>query len=141
MYVTRRVGSFCGGRSTNGTGSLKKGVWDRKYSRGSCGDGSSTVDFLYALLVEHAHDGSILDLGCGEGKTANELHQGAYPKCVGVDISDGAIAKARAWTPRGGRGGKNIFLRFDFDGFVPVERSTLYFFGIRFIIWRKPRSR
>jgi SAM-dependent methyltransferase len=129
MYVTRRVGKILRGIIYKyGTESLKKRLWNWDYSRSRYGYGSSARDFLYPFLVEHAHNDSILDLGCGEGKTANELDQEAYTKCVGVDISDVAIAKARAWTERSGRDGKNLFYCSDFESFVPSQQFDMILF-------------
>jgi len=66
MYVTRRVWEISRGLIHRyGTERLKKRLWNRDYSRGRYGYCSSTGDFLYSFLVEHARDGRILDLGCG----------------------------------------------------------------------------
>jgi SAM-dependent methyltransferase len=129
MYVTRRVGKISRALIYKyGTESLKKRLWNWDYSRSRYGYGSSAGDFLYPFLIEHARNGSILDLGCGEGKTENELDQEAYTECVGVDISEVAIAKARAWTERCGRGRKNLFYCSDLESFVPLQQFDLILF-------------
>lgn len=135
MYVTRRVGKILRGLIYKyGAESFKKRVWNWDYSHNRYGYGNSAGDFLYPFLVEHAHNGSILDLGCGEGKTANELSLEAYTKLVGVDISDVAVAKARLWSERSGRGEKNLFYCSDLENFVPSQqfdgilfRDSLYY--------------
>jgi SAM-dependent methyltransferase len=129
MYVTRRAWEILRGLIHKyGSESLKKRLWNRDYSRGRYGYGCSAGDFLYPYLVEHARRGSILDLGCGEGKTENELDQQAYTECVGVDISDMAIARAKAWSERTGRVGKNKFYCSDIVSFVPSQEFDLILF-------------
>lgn len=139
MYVTRRAREILRGLIHKyGSEALKKRLWNRDYSRDRYGYGCSAGDFLYPYLVEHARWGSILDLGCGEGKTENELDQQAYTECVGVDISDVAIARAKAWSERTGRVGKNKFYRSDIVRFVPSQefdlilfRDSLYYVPLR----------
>jgi SAM-dependent methyltransferase len=70
----------------------------------------------------------MLDLGCGEGKTENELDQQAYKECIGVDISDVAIARAKAWSERTGRVDKNKFYCSDIARFVPSQEFGLILF-------------
>lgn len=112
----------------HGPESLKKQLWNKDYLRGLYGYGSSAGDFLYPLLAEQAHNGSILDLGCGEGKTENELDEEAYSECVGVDISEVAIARAKAWTERSGRARKTRFHCSNIQNFVPSERFNVILF-------------
>jgi SAM-dependent methyltransferase len=139
MYVTRRAWEILRGRIHKyGSEGLKKRLWNRDYSRGRYGYGCSAGDFLYPYLVEHARGGSILDLGCGEGKTENELDEQAYTECIGVDISDVAIAKAKAWSEQTGRIGKNKFYCSDIVHFVPSQefdlilfRDSLYYVPLR----------
>jgi SAM-dependent methyltransferase len=134
MYVTRKAWNIVR-RLINqyGAESLKKRLWNVDYSRGRYGymvsvPGSTVGDFLYPFLVEHARKGSILDLGCGTGKTENELDREAYTEFVGVDISEVAIAKAKAWTERSGRGGKNRFCCSGFESFVPTQQFDVILF-------------
>lgn len=129
MYVTRRAWEILRGRIHEyGSERLKKRLWNWDYSRGRYGYGGSVGDFLYPHLVEYARRGSILDLGCGEGKTENELDVQAYAECVGVDISDVAIARAKAWSERTGRAGKNKFCCSDIVSFVPSQQFDLILF-------------
>ena len=139
MYVTRRAGEILRGLIHKyGSEGHRKRLWNRDYSRGRYGYGCSAGDFLYSYLVAHARRGRILDLGCGEGKTENELDQQAYTECVGVDISDVAIARAKAWSERTGRVGKNKFYCSDIERFVPSQefdlilfRDSLYYVPLR----------
>jgi SAM-dependent methyltransferase len=129
MYVMRRVGKILRGLVyRHGTERLRKRLWNWDYDHGCYGYGNSAGDFLYPFLRKHTHNGSILDLGCGEGKTANELDQEVYSKCVGVDISDVAIAKAKARTERRGRVGKNVFYCSDFGSFAPSQKFDVILF-------------
>lgn len=73
-------------------------------------------------------NGSILDLGCGPGNTANELSATAYESYVGVDISEAALEKARRRTAENGRGGKNIFFQSDFINFQPNQKFDVILF-------------
>src|SRR5208337_3598344 len=85
-------------------------------------------DCVYPPLERYAGNGSILDLGCGSGNTANELAFGAYSSYLGVDISESALDKARRWTERSGRAQKNSFARGEFLGYVPTQQFDVILF-------------
>ena len=72
-----------------GPSGIKRVLWNREYSTDKWNFADNTVgDCVYAHLERHAANGSILDLGCGSGNTANELAVDAYQNYVGVDISE-----------------------------------------------------
>lgn len=112
-----------------GPSRLKKFFWDKEFS-GTKWDfiDHTEGDCVYANLEKYARNGSILDLGCGPGNTANEVAFAAYQKYVGVDISEEALAKARKRTVREGRTEKNIFVQGDFVNYTPIEKFDVILF-------------
>lgn len=42
----------------------------------------------------------ILDVGCGYGRTLNELHQAGFQNLIGVDFADGMIERGRQQFPQ-----------------------------------------
>lgn len=44
-------------------------------------------------------DAAILDVGCGYGRTLNELHQQGYCNLTGIDFSEGMIARGKKEYP------------------------------------------
>jgi SAM-dependent methyltransferase len=112
-----------GALASYGPSNIKKTIWDREYYSGKWNFNDDTADdCLYPYLEEYARNGSILDLGCGSGNTANELASSAYGSYLGVDISDTALDKARKRSEANGRAVKNSFLRADFLKYVPDQR-------------------
>ncbi|MFY9691470.1 MAG: class I SAM-dependent methyltransferase, partial [Candidatus Acidiferrales bacterium] len=79
-------------------------------------------------LEKYANNGSILDLGCGPGNTANELNASVYQHYVGVDISEAALEKARKRTSENGRDRKNVFAQGDFVGYKPTQQFDVILF-------------
>ena len=66
--------------------------------------------------------GSILDLGCGSGSTANELSGTAYQVYTGVDISDVALENAKKRTEENRRGDKNQYFQSNIFSYVLTRR-------------------
>jgi len=104
-------------------------LWDQEFS-GTHWDfiDDTAGDCVYPHLEKHLRGGSILDLGCGPGNTANELAASAYTTYVGVDISEAALAKARKRTDENGRAGKNSFACSDFLGYQPAQKFDVILF-------------
>lgn len=44
-------------------------------------------------------DGRILDVGCGYGRTLNELHNAGYKNLIGIDFSEGMIRRGQRLFP------------------------------------------
>ena len=134
QIVERGLKFMRGALATYGPSIFKKALWDREYSSGKWDFNDSTPgDCLYPYLEKYAADGSILDLGCGSGNTANEIAFSAYGSYCGVDISDVALEKAQRWSEANGRANKNSFVRGDFLKYVPdrqyrviLLRESLY---------------
>jgi len=112
-----------------GPSSVKKRLWDKEFSgtKWNFMDDTS-ADCVYPHLEKYARNGSILDLGCGPGNTANELAATAYRTYVGVDISEAAIAKAVRRTEQNGRSDKNTFATSDFLGYKPTQEFDVILF-------------
>lgn len=102
---------------------VKKLLWDREYRSGKWNRIDDTRgDCIYRYLEKYAANGSILDLGCGPGNTANELSASAYRSYSGVDISDVALDKAKWRTQQNSRADKNRFANADFLSYVPDQQ-------------------
>ncbi len=112
-----------------GPSKIKKFLWDKEFSAGQWNFiDDTTGDCVYESLEKYANNGSILDLGCGPGNTANELNANVYQYYVGVDISEAALEKARKRTVENGREGKNVFAQGDFVGYAPTQQFDTILF-------------
>jgi SAM-dependent methyltransferase len=112
-----------------GPSNIKRLLWDEEFSGSKWNFIDNTVgDFVYPHLERHLQNGSILDLGCGPGNTANELAATAYQAYVGVDISEAALTKARRRTEERGRADKNRFETADFLSYVPTQQFDVILF-------------
>jgi SAM-dependent methyltransferase len=130
MYVVERSLRFMRGALLSyGPPMIKKFFWDKEYSKGKWNFNDNTAgDCVYPPLEKYAENGSILDLGCGSGNTANELAFSAYRTYLGVDISESALDKARRWTKQSGRSDKVSFARGDFLSYVPTQQFDVILF-------------
>lgn len=71
----------------------QKTQWDQRYSRPTFIFGKSPVEFLAENYHFIPFEGTVLDMGMGEGRNAVFLAQKGY-KVTGVDISSVAVKKA-----------------------------------------------
>jgi 2-polyprenyl-3-methyl-5-hydroxy-6-metoxy-1,4-benzoquinol methylase len=112
-----------------GPSKMKMKLWDEEFS-GTHWDfiDDTAGDCVYAHLEKHLHGGTILDLGCGPGNTANELAANAYTTYVGIDISEAALAKARKRSEENGRGDRNSFACSDFLDYRPTQAFDVILF-------------
>lgn len=112
-----------------GPSGLKKYFWDKEFS-GTKWDfiDHTEGDCVYASLEKYARNGSILDLGCGPGNTANEVAFNSYEHYVGVDISEAALEKGRKRTLDSGRSAKNTFIQGDFINYEPIQKFDVILF-------------
>ena len=112
-----------------GPSNIKKLLWDKEFSGSKWNFIDNTAgDCVYHHLEKHAANGTILDLGCGPGNTANELAETAYQTYIGVDISEAALAKATRRTAENGRTHKNSFVQSDFLSYMPTEKFDVILF-------------
>lgn len=130
MNIARRtVGYMRGLVKRYGPSKIKMRLWDQEFSGSHWDFIDNTVgDCVYSHLEEHLKNGSILDLGCGPGNTANELAETAYTIYVGVDISQAALAKAVRRTAENGRTGKNSLICSDFLSYRPSQQFDVILF-------------
>jgi SAM-dependent methyltransferase len=112
-----------------GPSDVKKRIWDKEFS-GTKWDfiNNTAGDCVYPYLEKYANHGSILDLGCGPGNTANELAEDIYDTYIGVDISEAALAKAEKRSNENGRANKNSFINSDFLGYYPAQKFDIILF-------------
>ncbi len=113
-YGTRRVKCICGTPNSQRDGGIVSTL-----RLGDC---------VYSYIEKAANGGSILDLGCGSGSTANELGTNTYRDYTGVDISDVAIDKARKRTEENGRADRSRFFQSDVSSYVPVQQFDVILF-------------
>lgn len=112
-----------------GPQSVKRKIWEKEYRENKWHFAeSSAADCVYENLEKYARNGSILDLGCGSGNTANELAESAYTSYLGVDISAEALAKAANRSEENNRSHKNKFVQSDFLGFESKEKFDVILF-------------
>jgi tellurite methyltransferase len=71
----------------------EKAQWDQRYSRPTFVFGKSPVKFLAENYQYIPFEGTVLDMGMGEGRNAVFLAQKGY-KVTGIDISSVAVKKA-----------------------------------------------
>ena len=99
VYLHKARDRFRALLQTHGSAKPKQRLWDTEFANGrwDCLD-TTTDDCVYSRLESWGKGGSILDLGCGSGSTANELTESAFSEYIGVDISEVAIEKAQERT-------------------------------------------
>lgn len=108
---------------------FKTRLWNTEFATGKWDCLEETrEDGLYPYISKWANQGSVLDLGCGSGNTANELPADAYGKYVGIDISDVAISKATKRTEQNARLAKCSFFQGDISSYVPTQQFDLILF-------------
>jgi cyclopropane fatty-acyl-phospholipid synthase-like methyltransferase len=126
--VTRVVRYASGVLKRYGPSRMKKAFWDQEFTSGKWNFADDTSsDLVYKHLEKYVGDGSVLDLGCGQGSTAIELAS-PYRRYVGVDISEVALKRARKKTEEVGRTNRASFACSDFLGFNPDQKFDVILF-------------
>ena len=115
-------------------------LWDAEFSqaRWDCLD-ITVGDCVYSYVEKAANGGSILDLGCGSGSTANELNPNTYRDYTGVDISAVALDKARIRTEKNGRIGKSQYFQSDVANYIPLQKFDVILFRDSIYYVARPR--
>jgi SAM-dependent methyltransferase len=130
MYLAKRTARFMVGFIMSyGPKKMKERVWDKEFANGKWDFIDDTAgDCVYPVLEKYTKGGSILDLGCGPGNTANELADSAYRTYLGLDISKEALVKAAERSKANGRAHKNSFTTGDFLSFEPNQKFDVILF-------------
>jgi SAM-dependent methyltransferase len=141
MHPTQRIRNTVRGfLQSYGTPQMKRSLWNSEFAAGRWNRTDRPPrDFAYAHVEKYAHHGSILDLGCGAGLTANALNRTAYRHYTGVDVSDVAVETARKTTAAAGRETQNRFTQGDIAAYVPAGRYDVILFmeSLYYIPWRR----
>lgn len=130
MYLVRKLRNILRRLlQVYGTSNAKRWLWNTEFSGGRWDCLARTPgDCVYPYVEKYANNGSILDLGCGSGSTANELSATACRAYIGVDISDVAINKGRRRTEENGRADRNRFFQSDLFSYVPSQQFNVILF-------------
>jgi 2-polyprenyl-3-methyl-5-hydroxy-6-metoxy-1,4-benzoquinol methylase len=125
---------------THGSAKTKQRLWDSEFANGrwDCLD-STTEDCVYSRIERWVKGGSILDLGCGSGSTANEMDGDAFSEYTGVDISEVAIVKAQKRTEENGRGHKCRFVQGDVLSYQPSQKFNVILFRDSIYYIKRPQ--
>jgi len=127
--VERSVRFVRGALLSYGPSPVKRLIWNREYSRKKWAFAENSIgDCVYEHLEKYAQHGSILDMGCGSGNTANELLATAYERYLGVDISQEALDKAAQRSKENGRQDKNHFDCGDLLTYAPQGQFDVILF-------------
>jgi 2-polyprenyl-6-hydroxyphenyl methylase/3-demethylubiquinone-9 3-methyltransferase len=82
----------------------------------------------FSVIAGYCHhlkdQGSILEIGCGEGILREKLDSAKYSRYVGVDISSEAIRRAAHKEDE-----NNIFVAEDAKTYAPIERFDVIIFN------------
>lgn len=130
MYITEKTRNVMRRLLQDyGTSRMKRSLWNAEFlgGRWDCLD-TTPGDCVYPYVAKYAFNGSVLDLGCGSGSTANELALTSYRDYTGIDISDVAIDKAKRRTESNGRADRSRFVQGDFFSYVPTVRYKVILF-------------
>jgi len=127
-FVTRVLVYTSGLLKRYGPSGMKRVFWDKEFTRGKWNFADDTSgDVVYQHLEKYVGDGSVLDLGCGQGSTAVELAS-PYRHYVGVDISEVALKRARNKTAAVGRTSRASFACADFLAYSPHQKFDVILF-------------
>jgi 2-polyprenyl-3-methyl-5-hydroxy-6-metoxy-1,4-benzoquinol methylase len=112
--------------------------WEQEYLEGRW-DHMKKLSQLgrYAMIAGYLHflkqQGSILDVGCGEGILLDKLCPQWYSRYVGIDISQAAIDIARQKQTD-----KAFFLRTDAENYIPTEKFDVIVFNESLYYFKNP---
>jgi ubiquinone/menaquinone biosynthesis C-methylase UbiE len=91
----------------------------KKYWDSVANDKEFTTPFHYEELSKYINTGSvILDVGCGYGRTMNDLWSKGYHYLIGIDFSDQMIKRGQTLYPL-------LDLRVQFDKNICLENNSV----------------
>ncbi len=120
-----------------------KTQWDEKYSRPTFIFGKSPAQFLAENYHFIPYEGSVLDMGMGEGRNAVFLAQKGY-KVTGVDISSVAVRKAAVLAQEFGVKIKGVVASMnEYKPTAPFDAIVCFYYVDRALVekiksWLKP---
>lgn len=72
----------------------------QRYWNGACADKTFTSDFMLDAFRRHVPpEASVLDFGCGYGRTLAELRDAGYKRLTGIDFAPALIERGRREHP------------------------------------------
>jgi SAM-dependent methyltransferase len=107
MKLISRILKTLGAKATAWNQEFKTDAWDQE----------TKGDPIYPVLQRYP--GSVLEIGCGSGRTPAEM---AFTTYTGVDFAKEAIAKAMARNPQ------HQFQVADMDGYLPTRKYDVILF-------------
>lgn len=120
-----------------------KTQWDEKYSRPTFIFGKSPAQFLAENYHFIPYEGTVLDMGMGEGRNAVFLAQKGY-KVTGVDISSVAVRKAAVLAQEFGVKIKGVVASMaEYKPSAPFDAIVCFYYVDRGLVekiksWLKP---
>lgn len=108
----------------------RRRLWNAEFKSGHWDflDDSAYTDCVYGVIDTRSKRGSVLDLGCGSGSTAQFFAAQGGHTYVGVDVSDVAIAKAIQRCSGLSDRGTFSFRQGDIEVFEPGQDFDLILF-------------
>lgn len=113
-----------------GASHTKRRIWNKEFTSGKWDFLQLTSqDIIYSYIKKYLRNGSILDLGCGNGDVGMQLHITEYSSYTGVDVANVAIqtAKLKCETDYN-RFKKNEFQVADILKYKPSKKYTIILF-------------
>ncbi len=105
-------------------------TWEAEYAAGKWAylrglPEAGRYSVLAGYIAQLRPGGSVLDVGCGQGILLQRLPAGACSHYVGVDVSQSAVAAARA----GPQDGRSTFLAVNCEDWIPPGNFAVIVFN------------
>lgn len=108
----------------------RRRLWNAEFKSGHWDflDDSAHTDCIYGVIGARSRHGSVLDLGCGSGSTAQYFAAQGGHTYLGVDVSDVAVARAIQRCDGLSQRGTFSFCQGDIEIFKPSQNFDLILF-------------